>query len=120
MHAMILKQNDTLHDNLFIISASSVAGKVHEQWLAYDWFDRNKYKRHLFKSDNIGPEIIVTNIQDNGVYTAPVEIHYSAENRDESQKDDIFIKGNYKKGEKVTQPGEHILEIFAQDWTRNV
>lgn len=115
-HVRILSINMPEDSLIYYVHAPGVGRVVSEDFIPYDWLIDHNGKAYPFKSDNVGPEIIVTNIQDNGVYTAPVEIHYSAEDPDESSNQ-IFIKGNYKKGEKVTQPGEHILEIFAQDWT---
>jgi len=117
-HIRILSINKPDSSKVYFIHAPHAGDTVKEVSMKYEDLDRIPAHAYLFLCDNTGPEIVVTGVEEGGVYSPPVNIEYQVSDPNEGSSQ-IFYKGNYRRSEKLILTGDYTLKVYAYDWARN-
>ena len=117
-HFRILSINKVDSAKVYFIHAPGAGQTVKEGSKEYWELIRDNEHAYIFMDDHTGPEIIVTGVEDGGVYSPPVSFNYLVNDPNEWARD-VFHEGNYLKETKLTETGDYTLRIFAKDWAMN-
>jgi len=110
--------SDVIDTFVYFIHAPHTGDTVKEDWRTFRQLDILEEHAYLFMDDHAGPEIIVTGVEDGGVYSPPVNFTYLVNDPNEYDPY-VFVEGNYLKETKLTETGDYTLRIFAKDWAMN-
>ncbi|MGQ9702122.1 MAG: hypothetical protein ACUVQT_06675, partial [bacterium] len=117
-HFRILSSVSIDDSLVYFIHAPGVGQTVKEASLKFRDLDRMGEHAYIFMDNHSGPEIIVTGVEDGGVYSPPVNFNYLVNDPNEPLWS-VFFEGNYPKETKLTETGDYQLRIFAKDWAMN-